>query len=239
MSTLVVVRHGQASFLSEDYDRLSDLGKEQSRLLGRYWAEQALCPTRIVVGPRRRHRETAEALIGEMKQAGMTFPEPLYDERLDEFDWDGVMGYASRSLATVDSEVAALKTAFETAPDLNAKRRTIQHYMEAVMARWAAGAFQEAGLESWGEFFARVTAAMDAHTTDSLRGSRVLLITSGGTAAVTVGHVLGLGSSKTLGLIWTLRNAALVEYLYHGTQMSLSAYNNAPHLLSPDLWTYR
>ena len=37
MSVLLLVRHGQASWGSADYDVLSDRGHEQSRLLGRHW----------------------------------------------------------------------------------------------------------------------------------------------------------------------------------------------------------
>ncbi|MCF6285439.1 MAG: histidine phosphatase family protein [Candidatus Hydrogenedentes bacterium] len=239
MSTLIVVRHGQASFLSEDYDRLSALGWEQSRLLGRYWAAQGLCPTRIVVGPRKRHQETADALLEEMGKEGMTCPESIHDERLDEFNWDGLMAYANSTLSVEDSDVGALKAAFEAAEDTKAKRRTIQHYMEAVMERWATGAFHEAGLETWGEFCGRVQSALKDSVVDSPRGSRVALVTSGGVAAVTAGSVLGLAPKKTLGLIWTLRNGALVEYLYHDTQISLSAFNSAPHLPAKNHWTYR
>ncbi len=239
MSELIVVRHGQASFLSDDYDRLSDLGKTQSKALGSYWAAHDLLPTRLVVGPRVRQRETAEALVNAMESAGKTVPDPIFDDRLDEFDWDGIMAYANSTLTKADPNLAALKDAFDEAPDVTAKRRTIQHYMEAVMARWASGSFHEDGLETWQEFGSRVEVAMRVHTADSPRGSRVVLVTSGGVGAVTVGRVLGLLPEKTVGLIWTLRNAALVEYLYHGDHVSLSGFNKAPHLPSPEMWTYR
>ena len=38
MANLFLVRHGQASFGADDYDRLSPTGHEQSRLLGEYLA---------------------------------------------------------------------------------------------------------------------------------------------------------------------------------------------------------
>ncbi len=38
MSSLFLVRHGQASFLERNYDKLSAKGEEQARILGRYWA---------------------------------------------------------------------------------------------------------------------------------------------------------------------------------------------------------
>ena len=42
MSRLFLVRHGQASFLSDDYDRLSPLGLEQSRRLGQHWLQAGI-----------------------------------------------------------------------------------------------------------------------------------------------------------------------------------------------------
>lgn len=36
MSVIYLVRHGQASFGSDDYDRLSTIGREQAQALGEY-----------------------------------------------------------------------------------------------------------------------------------------------------------------------------------------------------------
>lgn len=239
MSELIIVRHGQASFLSGDYDRLSDLGTEQARLLGEHWAAHGIRATRFVVGPRKRHRQTAEAIVAAMDAAVMAPAEKVHDDRLDEFDWDGLFQHANGALSQQDPEIRALKEAFEGAPDITAKRRTIQHYMEAVTARWASGAFHEAGVETWAAFRSRVEAAMMDHTRDLPTGSRVILVTSGGVAAASAGSVLGLDATRTVGLIWTLRNGALVEYLFGRGRISLSSFNNAPHLPDARHWTYR
>ena len=163
----------------------------------------------------------------------------MQDDRLDEFDWDGLFRYTNSTLAARDPAIAALKHAFENAPDITAKRSTIQHYMEAVTTQWAARAFHEDGLETWDEFRSRVDVAVQRHTQDLPRGSRVVLVTSGGVAAASVGSILGLDAARTLGLIWTLRNGAQVEYLFGGGRISLSSFNNAPHLPDPAQWTYR
>lgn len=239
MSELVVVRHGQASFLSDNYDQLSDLGWEQSRLLGEYWAAQELRPTHLVVGPRKRHEETAEAVRGALAAAGMDLPDVEADARLDEFDWDGLMKYANSTLSENDRDVDRLRAGFEDAPDIRTKRQAIQHYMESVMHHWVSASFHEEGLETWAEFRGRVETAMHLHTADAPRKSRVVFITSGGVAAVIAGQVLGLSAEKTVGLIWTLRNSALVEFLFNRDQISLSSFNNAAHLPARAHWTYR
>lgn len=239
MSELIIVRHGQASFLSGNYDQLSELGAEQTRLLGEFWAAQGIRAARFVVGPRKRHQQSADAILAALADADLAPMEVVDDDRLDEFDWDGLYRYASSTLAERDPAIGALKQAFESAPDITAKRRTIQHYMEAVTAQWAAGTFHEDGLETWDEFRSRVHIAVKLHTRDLPSGSRVVLVTSGGVAAASAGHVLGLDAGRTLGLIWTLRNGALVEYLFGGDRISLSSFNNAPHLTEARHWTYR
>lgn len=239
MSELIIVRHGQASFLSGDYDQLSELGVEQARLLGEFWAARNLCPTHFVVGPRKRHRQTADAILAAMAAEGMAPGEIVAEQRLDEFDWDGLFRYTNSTLAARDPAIGALKHAFETAPDISTKRSTIQHYMEAVTTQWAAQAFHEEGLETWDEFRSRVDVSVQLHTQNLPRGSRVVLVTSGGVAAASAGSILGLDAARTLGLIWTLRNGALVEYLFGGGRISLGSFNNAPHLPNPAQWTYR
>src|SRR3954454_5072436 len=42
MATMLLVRHGQASWFEEDYDLSSSVGEAQSRLHGELWAELGL-----------------------------------------------------------------------------------------------------------------------------------------------------------------------------------------------------
>ena len=42
MSELILIRHAQASFGEENYDKLSDLGHKQARLLGGFFKEKDL-----------------------------------------------------------------------------------------------------------------------------------------------------------------------------------------------------
>ncbi|HSK45272.1 MAG TPA: phosphoglycerate mutase family protein, partial [Candidatus Binatia bacterium] len=85
MSRLFLVRHGQASFLERNYDKLSAKGEEQRRMLGDYWASLQLGFDRVYSGPRVRQRETAR-LVGEVyKSAGLPWPEPVVLPEFDEF----------------------------------------------------------------------------------------------------------------------------------------------------------
>ncbi|MBM3814434.1 MAG: hypothetical protein FJW20_22650 [Acidimicrobiia bacterium] len=64
MSILYVIRHGQASFLSENYDRLSELGERQSRLLGEHWLSRGRRFDQVYYGPCERQIRTGGEVAG-------------------------------------------------------------------------------------------------------------------------------------------------------------------------------
>ena len=66
MGTLYLVRHGQASFGEDDYDRLSPLGHRQAERLGQYlrprFEREGVQIDTVLIGSLRRHRETWEGI---------------------------------------------------------------------------------------------------------------------------------------------------------------------------------
>jgi phosphohistidine phosphatase SixA len=87
MGTLYLVRHGQASFGAEDYDRLSDLGRRQCAQLGSWMKGRGLAFEAVLRGSLRRHRESLEALAGELPG----LPEALEWPGLNEYDSEAVI----------------------------------------------------------------------------------------------------------------------------------------------------
>ncbi|MBI1321277.1 MAG: hypothetical protein GC168_20320 [Candidatus Hydrogenedens sp.] len=239
MSRLTLVRHGQASFLAADYDQLSELGERQCRLLGSYWAAHGITYDCIYVGPCKRHRQSTEAAAEGYREAGGTWPEQVDVPGLDEFSWGELMEYAKSELSTTDPHIAKLRAAFEDAPDRAEKSRTIQHLVEAVTQQWVNGTLQHPTVEPWTDFQKRVLHAVEVMTAGTPSGHRAAVFTSGGPVAVTIQRALHLTPEKTLELIWTLRNGAIAEFLYSGSRFNLASFNDAPHLQTPDLWTYR
>ena len=63
MGVLMLVRHGQASFGSEDYDVLSSRGVRQSRKVAEALSGYGVAPTSLIHGGMRRQRETAEEML--------------------------------------------------------------------------------------------------------------------------------------------------------------------------------
>jgi broad specificity phosphatase PhoE len=59
MGSILLVRHGQASFGAADYDALSELGVEQARRTGEALEDRRF--DLVIAGAMRRHAQTAEA----------------------------------------------------------------------------------------------------------------------------------------------------------------------------------
>src|SRR5271157_5963143 len=115
MGRLVLIRHGQASFLQENYDKLSELGERQSRLLGEYWVRHQTRFDRSCSGPCVRQKDTAKIVRDAYQQAGLDFPEPSILPEFDEYSGEAVMHHALPGLLQRDLEIRDLHRAFEGA----------------------------------------------------------------------------------------------------------------------------
>ena len=104
MGTLYLVRHGQASFGAEDYDQLSDLGRQQSRQLGAYLQSRGLAFERVLTGSLRRHAQTLEGIC---EGAGWQLT-PEINPALNEYDSEAVIAASAIRVRRNPSSFAAL-----------------------------------------------------------------------------------------------------------------------------------
>src|SRR5215475_7382496 len=160
MSRLFLVRHGQASFLERNYDKLSPLGERQGRILGEYWAGLGLCFDRVYSGPRVRQRETARIVGEAYRRAGLPWPEPTVLESFDEFQAEIVMERSLPGLLERDSDILRMHQAFKDAGTRPEQFKTFQRIFEVVIGRWADGQIPLEGVEPWPEFVARVRSGL-------------------------------------------------------------------------------
>lgn len=86
MTDIYLVRHGQASFGAANYDKLSDLGAQQSQWLGHYFKQRDITFDSVFMGDMVRHRETAEGIA---KGIG-SLPEANINSELNEFNFQAV-----------------------------------------------------------------------------------------------------------------------------------------------------
>ena len=88
---LIALRHGQASFGSDDYDQLSPLGAQQCEQAGRWLARHGHDFTRVVRGGHRRHQQSLAALSRGFALEGGRLPAEEVDADFNEFDHQSVV----------------------------------------------------------------------------------------------------------------------------------------------------
>lgn len=212
MAELILVRHGQASFGADDYDKLSELGWRQSRWLGQHFAERGAAFDRVVRGSLRRHAETLQGIA-----EGMGRPLPGgEDPRLNEYD--------SHALLQAHLKGAPL-------PGGDDRRGHFRMLREAMYA-WTDGTLDGHPHEPFADFRGRVLAALDA-----LRGGaakRVLVVSSGGPISTILAEVLRMPARGVVDLNLQTRNTGITELQAGANRIHCVSFNNVPHLDRPD-----
>jgi broad specificity phosphatase PhoE len=239
MSRLFLVRHGQASFLEQNYDKLSALGERQARMLGEYCAHRRLQFDRVFSGPRIRQQETARIAGEACRQAGHSWPEVTVMKEFDEYSGESVMDATLPGLAEQDPSVKELRDAFVNASSTQEKHKTFQRLFEVVIGKWVAGEVHVENVEAWPEFASRVQRGLSEIAASSGRGEQVAVFSSGGPIGVTMQRALELSPEKTLQAAWMALNCSYSEFLFSGERFTLSSFNAVPHLDKPELLTYR
>jgi broad specificity phosphatase PhoE len=239
MSILTLVRHGQASYMSQDYDRLSPLGEEQCRHLGRFWARHEIVFQRVFLGPAQRHIRTMEIAAAELLSAGLPWPQPIVMPEFDEFDAYTVMKTMVPVLTERDDTVRHLWREFQSQQNSPEAGRLLQKLFEAVARHWSTGEFDIPEVESWTQFRARIGRAVARVQDLTPKSSNSVVFTSGGPIAATMAEALDLSPGKAIEFVWLSRNSSWSEFLYSGDRFSVSAFNSFPHLDSRELLTYR
>ena len=239
MSQLILVRHGQAAFLSDDYDRLSPLGEEQARLLGEYWTKHNVTFDAVFTGPRKRQIDTGRIVFEQYNRAGLAIPELIELEEFDEYDADGIMKELLPQLIEQDDHYRQLRDAFQQSAIDADKRKNFQKLFEAVTAKWVRGEVLSPDVESFREFHARVRRGLERATNDAPSGSRVAVFSSGGAISVSVQLAAQAVEAMVIEFNWRIRNCALNEFVFSKDRLTLDSFNAIPHLDDPKFHTYR
>jgi broad specificity phosphatase PhoE len=230
VGTIYLVRHGQAAFGTDHYDRLTDLGVVQARLLGGYFSRRNIRFDAVFTGTLRRQSETAQGIF-EGHPDLRTSPSPETFPGLDEYKPEAIM--------------MALTGTFP-APALAAARRdpvvVREHFRvlrEALLA-WAEDRTRPEGMPVWQVFQdSAVEALVEARR--RFPDGNVLIVSSGGPIAAVVAATLNAPPATAVELNLRIRNSSLTEFAATPRRHNLISFNGLPHLDTnpdPTLVTY-
>ena len=226
---LVLVRHGQASFGSADYDLLSEVGRRQSQLAGRALAARRRRFDRVVSGSMRRHLETAAGCLAAMGHAASW----ENDTGWNEFDHQELI----RAHEPRYADHALLHRELSLVPDAQLAFLSL---FRVAFTRWVSGRHEGDYRETYTAFRTRVATALSRAIAAAGRSGSVLVFTSGGPIAAAVGDRLGLSPERMLNLAFRLANAGITELIVRGDSLDVETLNDHAHLDDePGLLTHR
>lgn len=233
VSTLYLVRHGQASFMTADYDALSPLGVEQSRKLGEAWAARGIGVDALYIGPQRRHAQTAQHMREAAGRAGMLLPEPRVLDGAAELDFQLLLAEASGRVMKMFPDLPEQLSS--SAADGRTARRHLMGVFFKLMEGWSRGEQRFGDLESFDAFTARVNSAMVTLMREQGRKKEVVLIGSGGPISQTIRVAMKLGPEHVIALMPLLYNGSVSTLRYTEDKLTVASFNSYWHLPSDHL----
>jgi broad specificity phosphatase PhoE len=230
MGAIYLLRHGQASFGSNNYDQLSPIGHQQARVLGQALKARRVQPDVAISGSMQRHQETAAGALSEL---GLALPLQQH-AGVNEFDHENVIEVAEPRY--VDKLVMMSDMAATGDP-----RRSFQKFFQDAVSRWVGGNHDDEYKEPWSVFKLRCVSALEDLVRQTPPKGSSLVFTSGGTISVICAHLLGLNDAQAFTINWTLANGGITKIQAGRDGLHLISVNEHAHMEAPEpsLLTYR
>ena len=237
------VRHGQASFGKEDYDCLSQVGIQQSRILGEYFKRSGLGFDAVYSGRMKRQRDTADLVID--KQLHRSLPVFTVMGEFDEYDF---MSIIHDQLPCVMDELGLPENKLG---NIQADRKTFQKLFNIIYTRWVASTHSSGKIESYRQYTSRVHKGLLKVVENSQPGQNIGIFTSGGVINAVMQMALDLPDDVATELGWRIRNTSVSLFTTHKGKTTaqgppyrcrLMTFNSTANLDlqgNPNLITYR
>lgn len=236
MTTLLLIRHGQANFGGDDYDQLSARGEHQASLLGAHLKREGRVVTRSVSGTLRRQITTARLTLAELGNDGTTI-DPAFDEYPADALFQSYMPLLQHDDAII---AAAIETGGHAA--LRADRRLFQRALAGVMGHWVRGSTGHLDVLLWQDFIQRIADGLNRIRSTARREDTIAIFTSGGVIAAAIGLACGMDDDATMALSWRILNSSVSELATGRDGFAMAGFNMVSHLRlagDPQLLTWR
>jgi broad specificity phosphatase PhoE len=222
--SLLLIRHGQASYGKANYDELSATGHHQSKKLGQWLVSHQHVFQQVRIGTMQRHLQTFALIAEAYREHGLALPEPVQDASLNEFDHDAV--FSSYSRLNADDPVVKAAASRD--------QRAVGAMVHAALLAWTENSLGDLP-ESWDVFGQRAKEAAKnlPQTGDTLA------ISSGGLISRIAQQAMEIPDHRAIDLNIALRNSAISEFHPRHSHWRLGMWNALPHLHDMrDMWTY-
>ncbi len=220
MATLYLIRHGQASFGSDNYDQLSELGQLQADLTGEFFRDIGVSFDVAFAGDLSRQRETGERVLAAQANPCSLRIDPRFNEINNEEQ-------VKEILPRLCAENAQLRAV--VAEGLGNSKR-YQKVIEAVFNAWVSPQCDASDIQSWPAFRDQVYEAIDHVMSVAGSGTTAAIFSSGGTIAALVARILGVSADGIYQFYEPMMNCSITQLFYNDARVSLSCFNDVAHL---------
>lgn len=222
MTEIFLIRHGQASFGENNYDRLSETGIAQSRRLGEWLAAEGIGFDAVYSGERERQRDTALHALSVAEDA----PALRVERAFNELDADRLLQHAIPHVILREPSLAGMLL------DLKANRDMFRRVFERIVDEWVGGAWESAGIGRWDDFSGRVREGVVSLAQRHREDRRIAVFTSGGPITA---MLQALGGERRHGLDWRIANTSITRIGVDGQgRLVLLGERELPHLAARD-----
>lgn len=236
MTVLHWIRHGRASALEADYDKLHAMGEQQARALGAYFAQTNQRFDAVYVGPLKRQLDTERLMRQAAGEVARTWPEAHVLEDLAEGPYEALFKVYARAHAKRDAALQALITALRGAADEAERATRLDALIAYVVGAWHREEILDDALETARAFEARVLRALEHIAAREGRGREVAIVTSNGV----IGNVVARTHGFVAGADYAHRrvhNSSVSRIELASTGYELRAHDATLHITDPALLT--
>ncbi|MBM74157.1 MAG: hypothetical protein CMK59_02045 [Proteobacteria bacterium] len=218
MSFIYLIRHGQACASQEDYDQLSDLGKEQAQLLHHHLQNKKI--DAVYVGPRKRHLQTY------LEAQHDDWPMAIQANWLDEFPAFDLIDLCGTQIAQRAPELAIAIDEIQNQTGI-VHPQTAKVLQKATQL-WINGEIHSDELESFEAYEARLKIARGMLT--QKREHSVLCFSSAGWIASFSGLLQLCDPAQSIRSAWALYNSSITTFKNDDNGPFLAAFNWIEHI---------
>lgn len=219
-----MIRHGQASFGGDHYDRLSALGSRQAEIVAADLLDKNRLFDAVYYGTLERQRKTADAFLEISQRQGLAKPLTTESDAFNEYDSESVVRQQFPLMLDRDPSLS------EKMERMHTDKKAFQQIFEKAMLRWTSGRFDPPGFPTWAGFKAGVERGMRVLMQRHGAKKTIAVFTSGGPISAAVQIALGLSDEKTMEISWQIMNASVTRFKYSRKGIGLAGFNDIGHL---------
>jgi len=232
MSMLYLVRHGQASAGTHDYDRLSPIGQRQSELLGQWWKSQGFVPDAVHHGSLVRQRHTASLALSAHDNIECQEHSGLneYDHQVIDLHYGGGCQSDNPESLTFEDYVRIMAKWRDNDIHSHPGNAGDGHSLDSSIPDDQQATTGKVAIEPWSDFKQRGWQTIKALHKPEEKTRHEVYFTSGGVIATLLATVLDLDFEHTIDAIWRIRNSSVTTLHFDGENARLVDFNTVPHL---------